>query len=62
MSLICQSTVHEKRACKWVTVNQFTVDKPFHSFSLQYVLKLTASQTKTCVLLVNQEGHDNLRK
>ena len=39
-----------------------TTDKLFHSFSLPYVLKLTASQTKTFVLLVNQEGHNNLHK
>ena len=42
-----------------MTLNLFTVDKLFHSFNLPFVLKLTGSQTKTFVLLVNQEGHDN---
>ena len=38
------------------------MDKILHSFSLPYVLKLIASQTKIFVLLMNQEGRDNLRK
>ena len=38
-----------------------SMDNILHSFSPSYLLKPTASQTKIFVLL-NQEGHDNLRK
>ena len=37
-------------------------DKIIHSFSLLDAIKLTASQTKTFLLLLNQDGQDNLSK
>ena len=62
MSLIC----HQQRTRQELVMSDrkliYTMDKLFHSFSLPYVQKLTASQTKIFVLLLNQEGHNNLRK
>ena len=38
------------------------MDKILQSFSHPYALKLTASQTKISVLLLNHEGRNSLRK